>query len=551
MDSTTPVSARYHGAGSELLADLTSAVAHAATLEASLAIALRRICEAASWAIGEAWLPTSDGTSLRRSDGVYVDMASPHSAELVQFSEEGRGLTFALDRGVPGRVWAERAVVRVSDLAGDSTFSRHQAAAAAGLSGIVGIPVLAGKEVMAVLVFFQRDGTSADASDVAMIEAATAQLGTLLLKRRSEDTTRLAEARLGGIISIAADAIISVDASQRITLYNAGAEAIFGYPAEEILGEPLDLLLPEEVRERHREHIRAFAESSVGARRMGERAPIRGRRKSGESFPAEASISKFEVGGERVFTVILRDVTEQKRTEEGLRQAVAARDEVVSIVSHDLRNPLSVITMCASALAEDPLSGADTIVDLARTIGQSADWMSTIIQDLLDIARVESGRLELRTERQSLAPVLTRAVEMHHPLAEERGLRIGLDVDPATPLLSFDAARVLQVLANLIGNALKFTPGGGEITVRARSTNAEVLISVADTGRGIAVEDLPMLFDRFWQAHRSDRERGTGLGLAIAKGIVEAHGGAIRVESAPGEGSVFSFTLPVGPRSEA
>ena len=136
------------------------------------------------------------------------------------------------------------------------------------------------------------------------------------------------------------------------------------------------------------------------------------------------------------------------------RQAVAARDEVVSIVSHDLRNPLSVITMCSSALAEDPHSGADTVADLARSIGQSAEWMTTIIQDLLDVARLESGRLQLRAEPQALAPLIERSVEMHEPLADERAVSMALDLAPALPMLPIDAGRLMQVLANLLGNAI-------------------------------------------------------------------------------------------------
>jgi PAS domain S-box-containing protein len=527
------------------------------------------------------------------------------------------------------------------------------------------------------------------------------------------------DARLSAIVNIAADAIIAIDPSQYITLFNSGAEKIFGYSAGEVIGQPLHILLPEGVRRRHAEHVREFAASPTNARRMGERSAITGRRKSGEIFPAEASISKAKVNDEWMFTVILRDATEHKRTEAALqflaeagkdlnrsldlddtveraahaavpvladccvidilseegeltsfsvaasspdeqlrlrteresrilrtgarelqqiarertaplvlpslattdlaqagvepavvrsmtdvpirslmmfplelrsqlfgvmtllithserryddsfvvlarelgariahaidnaqlyqksRQAVAVRDEVVAIVSHDLRNPLSVVKMCASTLSEEPLPDAATITDLARTMHQSAEWMHTIIQDLLDVAHLESGRFTLHNEQASTAAVIEKAVALHAPLAEERDVTLTSDVAPQVPSVSMDVVRISQVLANLIGNALKFTEPGGSITVSARVTDDNrVVVSVADTGRGIRADDLPRLFDRFWQASRGDLKRGTGLGLAIAKGIVEAHDGRIWVESAEGRGATFSFSLP-------
>jgi PAS domain S-box-containing protein len=525
------------------------------------------------------------------------------------------------------------------------------------------------------------------------------------------------DAWLSAIVSIAADAIISIDSSQRITLFNAGAEKIFGYRAAEILGEPLDLLLPDTLKGIHREHVRSFASSPVTARRMGERQSIVARRRSGEIFPADASISKVRVDDNWIFTVILRDATERRRTEDALQflsqvgheltlsldlsdtidrvarltipvladacaidvidddgslatdtvaatddedaatlrelrirrrsgtgsllveqlmrqraeplvlcpfsldalrayglvpevlhvilaervsslmvfplslrspgtafmsffmthsrrehdasylalatalagrvghaidnaqlyrksqEAVAVRDEVVAIVSHDLRNPLSVVKMCASTLKEEPLPEAATIVELASTIHQSAEWMNTIIQDLLDVARLESGKLVMRAQPVSPAVMISDTVTFHQQLAQERGLSLVADVVENLPDVLVDAPRLSQVFANLIGNALKFTEANGVITVRAREQEGRVVISVADTGRGISAEDLPRLFDRFWQAQRGDLKRGTGLGLAIAKGIVEAHGGRIWVESSENSGATFSFSL--------
>jgi PAS domain S-box-containing protein len=376
--------------------------------------------------------------------------------------------------------------------------------------------------------------------------------------RAAEEALRESQFRFSSIVDIAADAIISVDENQVITLFNQGAERIFGYKAAEVLGQPLDLLLPPEVHEVHRAHIRQFSGSPDSARRMGERSEVRGRRKTGEVFPAEASISKFDVRGRRVFTAVLRDITERRAAEderarllEAERSARAAaetalrtRDEVLAVVSHDLRNPLSVIDMCVTSLRDKLLATNEPAHHLVNTIESSTAWMHRLIEDLLDVARVEAGRLHLHREPQDLVRVISEATMMLEPLVAEKSLRLHEELPEYLPRVHVDARRIVQVLENLVSNAVKHTAPGGAIRIRAESTNGEVRIAVRDTGSGIPPENLPRLFDRFWQAVGA-RRGGAGLGLAIAKGIVEAHGGRIWVESEVGVGSTFTFSLPL------
>jgi PAS domain S-box-containing protein len=375
--------------------------------------------------------------------------------------------------------------------------------------------------------------------------------------RAALDAVRMSEFRFSSIVDIAADAIVSVDEDQVITLFNQGAERIFGYEASEVIGQPLDLLLPPDVHRVHREHIRQFAQSPVPARRMGERAEVRGRRKDGEIFPAEASISKFEVDGRHVFTAVLRDITERRGAEEerarlleaeraartAAELALRTRDEVLAVVSHDLRNPLSVIDMCAASLSDKLPADDDSARNLVATIESSTEWMNRLIEDLLDVARMEAGRLTLEREPHDLVRVISEATMMLEPLIAEKSLTLHEDLPEYLPRASVDARRIVQVLENLVSNAVKYTTSGGEIRIRAVAMNGEVRIAVRDTGSGIPAENLPHLFDRFWQA-RGARRGGAGLGLAIAKGIVEAHGGRIWVESKLGAGSTFAFSLP-------
>ncbi|HEX5972830.1 MAG TPA: PAS domain-containing sensor histidine kinase [Gemmatimonadaceae bacterium] len=231
------------------------------------------------------------------------------------------------------------------------------------------------------------------------------------------------------------------------------------------------------------------------------------------------------------------------------QQATRARDEVLGVVSHDLRNPLATISMCAGALLDPAPPPVDGVRSMADAIRHSAEWAEGIISDLFDVTTLEAGRLSLHRTRVAAWEILQSTSGQFAPHAERAGVRFAVHAAADLPELDADPARVEQVLLNLLGNAVKFTPRGGEIVLSARGSEdrRSVRFSVADSGIGISAEDLPNIFDRFWQVHRTHRG-GAGLGLAIAKGIVESHGGTMSVTSAPGAGSTFAFTLPVAPQ---
>ncbi|HEX6909399.1 MAG TPA: ATP-binding protein, partial [Longimicrobium sp.] len=234
---------------------------------------------------------------------------------------------------------------------------------------------------------------------------------------------------------------------------------------------------------------------------------------------------------------------EKGRLVQRLRHAVQVRDQVLAYVAHDLRSPLGGIGLLAEMLIRAPGTeeerrrSLDDILEAARQIDR-------LIQDLLDASRLEAGRLRLHPAPEAVGPVVREAVRGLGPAAAQAGVELRQDVPEHVPSVLADRDRLLQVLSNLLGNAVKFTPPGGTITLGARPSGGEMVFSVADTGRGIEPADLPRLFDRFWQAERT-REGGAGLGLAIVRGLVEAHGGRIWVHSQPGRGSTFSFTLPL------
>jgi len=231
------------------------------------------------------------------------------------------------------------------------------------------------------------------------------------------------------------------------------------------------------------------------------------------------------------------------------RRAVRARDDVLGVVSHDLRTPLSVIGMCASALLGEGF-GDERSRDreTLETIRSSAHWGQRLIQDLLDVSAINAGGLSLARRPQDPQVLVRRAILLHGELATERRIDLVDRLPDALPSIEVDGDRIVQALGNLIGNAVKFTPYGGSVRVGAVDEGERVRFYVADSGPGIPSEEAPHVFDRFWTASHDVRARGAGMGLAIVRGVVEAHGGRAWLEPpTPGRGATFCLALPIAP----
>jgi len=223
-------------------------------------------------------------------------------------------------------------------------------------------------------------------------------------------------------------------------------------------------------------------------------------------------------------------------------RAARVRDEVLGMVSHDLRSPLSAIAMSANALLE----GSGELSVLAGAIVRSSEWALRIIRDLLDVTAIEAGRLTIHPEPMIVQAITETICSMFAASAATAGVTLVVEPVGTTLWVDADVDRVVQAVGNLVGNAIKFTPRGGKVTLSVNRDDKSVRFRVEDTGVGIAPENIPRLFDRFWQAHES-RRGGAGLGLVIAHGIAEGHGGRIEVESQPGRGSTFTLVLPEQP----
>ncbi|MGI8475849.1 MAG: HAMP domain-containing sensor histidine kinase [Thermomicrobiales bacterium] len=376
--------------------------------------------------------------------------------------------------------------------------------------------------------------------DASVTPAATRELGDLArafnamtsrvrdLVGESED----ARSRLEVIFSNLSDGVIIVDAGNEVAGLNAAAVGILGASATGAVGRPFSVVA------RDSDLIRlmrdAFASNAV-------RSTVIDYARSGRVF--EASAQPVAGSAERLGIVVIRDVTELRRLE-------LVRREFVANVSHELRTPLASIralveTLDAGAI-DDPTVSGDF---LGRIVGE-VDRLTALVDELLDLARLESGRLTLRLERVAPDALVMGAMDRLRPHVERARLTLLADVSPGmTPVLA-DRARIEQVLLNLMHNATKFTPVGGTIRVSARKVGDWLEIDVTDSGFGIPEADLPRVFERFFKSDKARRSDGTGLGLAIAKHIVQAHHGAIWARSAVGVGSTFTFSLPRAPQGD-
>lgn len=258
-----------------------------------------------------------------------------------------------------------------------------------------------------------------------------------------------------------------------------------------------------------------------------------------------SAFSEDEISSAKELALRAAFALDNARLYETAQQATIARDHALGVVSHDLRNPISAIGMCARALlAATPADDAERRA-LVTTIADSTELTQRMIRDLLDVASIELGRLNIERRAWALPPVLAQAIELFRRDAAERGVSLALDEPSQLPEVVGDEQRVVQVLANLLGNALRFTDRGGSVRVGARRVGSLVEVVVHDTGAGIPPAELPRIFERYWTVRRNAPKGGTGLGLAIARGIVEAHGGTLWAESTVGKGSSFRFTLPM------
>jgi PAS domain S-box-containing protein len=510
--------------------EVTRAIEDSPTLAAAAPRILETVCRTLDWEWGALWVV--DGDRLR-----CAETWRPPGRPTTRFETESRSRTFSSGVGLPGRAWESRAPAWIADVTRDANFPRAPFAVEAGLHGAFAFPVLLSGEVLAVVEFFSDEIREPDEELLRMFATIGSQIGQLMERAR-------VEAERDRFFNLSIDMFCVAGLDGYFKRVNPAFQRTLGYTPEEMVARPfLDFVHPDD-REATLGEMRGL---SAGRRTLffRNRYSIRG---GGWKWLEWNAL----VDGQRIYAVA-RDVTAQIEIEESLRlskeqaeQANRAKSEFLARMSHEIRTPMNAIIGMADLLSRTALLADQR--EYVRIFQRAGDTLLRLIDDVLDLSKIESDRIELERVDFDPAELASKTVELMSVSAREKGLALACRLVPdLPPRVHGDPNRLRQVLINLLGNAVKFTERGEvALSVERIAWERSLRFAVSDTGIGIPADKLEVVFEAFSQADASTSRKygGTGLGLAISQRLVNLMGGRIEVESRVGEGSTFAFTIP-------
>jgi two-component system phosphate regulon sensor histidine kinase PhoR len=430
--------------------------------------------------------------------------------------EQAEQVSFAAGESAPGWVATQGQPLIISDAQDDERV--HPLIRQAGVQSLLSAPLVIGSRPMGALNLFNDEQTDAfDEHDVYLTKVYTDLAAVAINNAQLYQNAANERSRLSAILSDMTDAVVVLDQAGQTLLFNSAASDRLGALA---VGQPIADLGVNDLTD------------TLSAARGAKDSVIREVTAPG-GRTLYASVSPVHGVG---WVVVMQDIT-------SLKELDKLRTEWVASVSHDLKNPIAAVQLSAGLLEK-----AGPLTELQREILErmrsSSERLRSLVTDVLDLARLEAGPA-LRMSAVSPVEVIAETITEVKTLASDKGVALVTDLPANLPSVQGNATLLAQVMANLLGNAVKYTPAGGQVTVRARQKDGTLQIDVVDTGRGIPSEALPHIFDRFYRVSDSEEAEGSGLGLSIARSIVEKHGGRIWVESKEGQGSTFAFTVPV------
>ena len=370
------------------------------------------------------------------------------------------------------------------------------------------------------------------------------------------------EQRIRLILETALDAVVTMNSAGQITGWNAEAERIFGWSHEEAVGGRMsDTIIPPQHREAHERGLQRFLETGEGPV-LNRRIEITALHRTGREFPVELAISPAKVGDTWTFSAFLRDISERRQADEAREAANRTKNEflllqeadklqkaLLNSVSHNLRTPLaSVLGALNSVLEDGALLDAPTKQSLLKTAKEEARRLDLLVQNLLDMTRLEGGAIRVKAEPCDVHDVVGAALYQLGETAQNRAISVA--IAPDLPLVPMDDALIVQVLVNMLDNALKYSPGDAPIDIEAQLDTGQLEIRVLDRGRGIPEQELERVFEKFFRVALPGAPKGAGLGLSICKGFVEAHNGRILAKRRTQGGTELAFFLPLEAKRE-
>jgi signal transduction histidine kinase len=525
------------------------------TTELTASLDEDRVLSRALELVNEVVNATQGGILLINSEEGNLVYRSAFGLDTPSIPNHSLNVSLKFNEGLAGWLIRNRQPIIIDDTHKDDRWERrpdtpdHRSALA--------VPLISSEEVIGVLMLFHKEPNAFTNEQLELVEAAAAQVASainnaqlfLLIRDQAERLGKMLReeqieaAKMQAMLESIADGVLVTNAEGQVILANRPASLILDIPRKQLIGNTLNELLGlySSTGESWIQMIEAWSKS-VGLPRehayLSDRLTI-------EDLVVSVQLSPVFANHQFFGTVsIFRDITQEVVVDR-------MKSEFVSTVSHELRTPMTSIKGYADLIlmgAAGPMS--DPQLRYMQVIKNNADRLSMLVNDLLDISRIETGKTELDLRPLDIPQIIEQVVEGHlrgRIEHEDKPMDVHTEMAPSLPLVNADHARVTQVLTNLIDNAFHYTPPNGRINVNVRANGDFVFISISDTGIGISRENQKKIFDRFFRAEDSEVQRiaGTGLGLSIVQSLIEMHGGNIEVQSTPGEGSTFTFCLPL------
>ena len=483
---------------------------------------LQALCERLEWEFGSLWMVDSHANLIR-----CIGLWHQPFLDARALGQATMNLQLPMGVGMAGRVWETAQQLWVYDIAADKNFPNVQEAKEAGIHSAFSFPIMVQNKVLGVIEFLTKQRQTPDEAMLKMMSAITAQAGQFIQRKIAESSFRENENYKTAILEAASDSIMTINEHGGILSYNPRTSEIFDYAPNELKNKNIDLLLPD-LSKKLKHFVGKLAAEFIAVR------------KNGENFPSEITLSRMYLAKQNVFVCIIRDITERKKVEK-------LKNEFVSVVSHELRTPLTSIRgslgLLLGGTVGDYTEKARKLLNIANS---NCDRLLLLINDILDIEKIEAGKMDFHLSDVDLVELIKDCVEANKMYAEKFAVKINLVQHDSDVVVYADPGRLMQVITNLISNAVKFTSPNGNVDVSVIQRGEVVRVTVTDYGPGVPENFRATIFQKFSQADSSSArdQSGTGLGLSISKAIIEKFGGTISFTSVPDKETIFYFDLP-------